>query len=171
MPKKKNIPKPATTLEVAASQDAGLVELGEIVELLSVQIVSLVLPPFEGDIKFIEDVVAYTFEIGTRPQSSADYYFRFFVDIACIIHFKDDATLRTTAQSVTVFKVLPPVEKSKEFKLSMLPKHIVQAAIGIAYSTTRGLYLAKCSGTILQGAMLPIIAPINLMTDSRVLTK
>lgn len=169
MPKRKS-PSPADLAEKKPSAqkpetDSSTPENGMPIDLLSSQLISLVLPSYNrGDtIRLAEEVTGYTYEVSSRPQNTTDYFFRIIVDVAFTIHFEDETTLKASAQSVTDFKALIEAKEGVDFMLKMLPPEAQEAAVAIAYATTRGLLIAKSSGTILEDAVLPIVAPRKLM--------
>lgn len=49
------------------------------------------------------------------------------------------------------------------FKNKALEGYVVQSLIGVSYSTLRGIIMEKCSGTILQTNLLPVINPATFL--------
>lgn len=54
------------------------------------------------------------------------------------------------------------VEDEKNKKLDLTPAFIL-TLLGLSYSTARGIIFSRSSGTILEGILLPIIAPATLL--------
>lgn len=48
-----------------------------------------------------------------------------------------------------------------------LPSRLIASLLDISINTTRGVLLTKCSETILNGFVLPLIDPVELVKDSR----
>jgi len=108
----------------------------------------------------------YDFGIMTEIFSRKDYHLRVVITVKCTVIFEDDESAETSFMSECVFRVspLPGVSKRKHFALEQLPVVTRLSAISLAYSTTRGLMYARAAGTLLEGAILPIVHPKDLDT-------
>jgi len=145
---------------------AQALEIEARLKILSARITSFVLPSIKGKQRYQKDVEEYSFEIFTRPQSSRDNKFRIILYIECKVVFKDGGILGTSAQAEVIFQIDGPnklIDEAKQFMLKEQEPRIILAALSTAYSTVRGMFLVKAAGTLLEKAILPIIAPIKLL--------
>jgi hypothetical protein len=106
----------------------------------------------------------YDFGILTDLFSRKDYHLRVVITVTCKVIFDDGEYIETSFISECIFEVAPiaGVSRRKHFALEQLHKVTRLTAISIAYSTTRGLLVARAAGTILEGAILPIVNPGDL---------
>lgn len=111
-----------------------------------------------------EEADRYDFGIMTEVFSRKDYHLRVVVTIKCTVTFEDEGSIETSFMSECIFGVapLPGVSKRKHFALDQLHKVTRLTAISLAYSTTRGLMYARAAGTLLEGAILPIVNPMDI---------
>lgn len=116
------------------------------------------------DTHYPDDVERYDFGILTDLFSRKDYHLRVVITVACKVVFDDEQSTDTSFISECIFEVapMPGVSKRKHFALEQLHKVTRLTAISIAYSTTRGLLFSRAAGTILEGAILPIVNPADL---------
>lgn len=149
--------------EVHSAQAAKPTEIQDLIELISAELVSFVIPPFAMTIRTIDEVEAYTYSTFLFRQTNEDGYLRLRVDAAITVHFEKAVTISTSAQALVTFRALTPIEKGKPFSVDSFPHSVLAASAHMAYSTARGLILAKASGTILQAAALPIASTAELL--------
>lgn len=110
------------------------------------------------------DADRYEFGILADLFSRKDYHLRVVITVRCKVIFDDEESVETGFMSECIFEVAPVsgVSKRKHFALNQLHKVTRLSAISIAYSTTRGLMYSRAAGTLLEGAILPIVNPADL---------
>jgi len=69
--------------------------------------------------------------------------------------------------TISIFEVINLNEIIKnENQLLKIPEILILSLIGISISTTRGMLIAKTSGSLLQNAFIPVINPSDFLKEN-----
>jgi hypothetical protein len=151
------------------------------VDIVNINFLGLVIPNDYSNPVFVDDVDFIGFSIKTDLFSSKDYMLKVAMQVTCFVYLdkeedgvknetnkseeegKQEHDIEATAAAEFIFKV-NCASKKKDFKLPALSDQQRQMAAAISYSTMRGMLHSRAAGTLLDGVILPILVPADILT-------
>jgi hypothetical protein len=123
----------------------------------------------KGKIITSDDLKQYDYMVGYQMAiSGEEEVVRIMLKVEILGHVKGLKRARKLGEIVTesFFYLLDYEEwlMEREDKSGMrLDEFIVSTLVGLAFSTTRGILLARAAGTVLEDAIMPVIDPARLL--------
>ncbi|GGG62469.1 hypothetical protein [Hymenobacter glacieicola] len=138
-------------------------EVMDQLELLDITVLSFNIPNDSRKAYYVDDVVEYTYDIMCDIATRDDYHLKVIIEIHCHLEMDDASYIDTSFMAEYIFELVPSAGETEGFTLDKLSEETKLSAVGVAYSTTRGLMHARAAGTLLEDAILPIINPATLI--------
>lgn len=138
------------------------------IDILSVRVIKASIDSMESESFNFNDISGFKYSWNvSNSLDMVDKLVRIVFSVTIFANDHEDRMLQTSGQfSIEyVYKVdnlydflLPDSTDEVPLVHGVLSSNL----FAIAYSTSRGIILTRCNGTILQGVMLPVVSPLSM---------